>query len=151
MTVESGNPCDVENQLNVCVFYGSWHIGARIVHSISRIGAVHIKGQLVNTLDQSRESEAAAQIISQRMLGVAIIDAELCDANWSRVLEQSKRLDIPPIVIMAAGSNYTHYRRLSSQMGADYFFELPSELRELRSTIAELAEGEVSRVFADAA
>jgi DNA-binding NtrC family response regulator len=140
MIIESGNPCDVKEKMSVLIFYSSWPVGARIIHSLARIDTVHITGQFVNTLDQARESEAAIQIIRQRKPGVVIIDTELLDPTWSGVLKLSKRLDVPPIVIMTASSDYSHYRRIRTHLGADYFFELPTDLEELQSTIVKLAE-----------
>ncbi len=116
--------------MNIFVVYSSWYIGATISFVLSKVPDGYIIGE-------SRQAKTAIRLMSEKRPEIVIIDAELSNGMWEEVLEWSKGLLRIPLIIMIGPSGLPQYRATCLERGADYFFELPSEIECLRKTISE--------------
>ena len=117
--------------LTILVAYGSYHIGARIIHRLSQLQQIEIVGQ-------ARDVESALSQFVQEKPKLVILDALLSQGAGLGVLRSMKAQDSGCIVIMTSASNYPQYRKQCIKEGADYFFYLPDDIDSLCQTVAEL-------------
>jgi DNA-binding NarL/FixJ family response regulator len=117
--------------LNLIVVYGSHHVGASIVHYLSRLKNLAIVGQ-------SCVVEDAVQVLTAKRPHVVIVDAHLKDGLGLDVLHQTKLLGAQTVVIMTAASTHHQYRRECMRHGADYYYQLPDEIDSMMNTLSIL-------------
>jgi len=127
-----------EKQLTVLILYGSWHVGARLIHRLSRL-------RNVTVLMRSEKPGESIQLVAEMKPGIVVIDAQLGQGSGIEVLREVKSFTSPPIVIMTASSPYSQYRRECLRNGADLYFELPAQIEQLSNVVFELTD----RSFAD--
>lgn len=118
--------------LNLVVVYGSLYVGGSLTLHLSRLETVAIVGQ-------SSEVEEAVQMISSKRPHIVILDFELKGGLGLKVLQRTKQLEFPPVVIMTASSSYQQYRRQCLREGADFYFELPDEIEGMVKNLSDLA------------
>jgi two-component system LytT family response regulator len=116
--------------MNIFFVYGSWYIGATISYFLSKVQNGHIIGQ-------SRQIKTAIRMMSEKTPDIVIIDVELMDGMWEELLQWLKGISRVPLVIIIGPSSIPHYRTTCLKKGADFFFELPSEIERLQKTINE--------------
>lgn len=118
--------------LTILVAYGSWHIGARVIHRLNSVPDIEIIGQ-------AREADDALAQIVLRKPHLVILDVSLSQGTGFRVLQLLRGSDIKTAVMMTSTSTYSQYRKECMKAGADYFYYLPEDMEEMGAKVLELA------------
>jgi DNA-binding NarL/FixJ family response regulator len=96
----------------------------RIIHLLSGVGGVEIAGQAQNgfeATDRIRKIKPDAVILDIRMPGKNGIDT----------LQEIKKQNATPLIIMFTNYPYAQYRKKCLKAGADYFLDKSSEFDKL--------------------
>ena len=118
--------------LTILVAYGSWHIGARVIHRLSTLPCVQVIGQC-------READdAVAQVVTGRP-GLVVLDLLLARGDGLGVLRAIRRETPPPVVFMTSSTRYPQTRKECLREGADCFFTLPDDIDALVLAVEERA------------
>ena len=118
--------------MTIVVAFGSWHIGARVIHRLSRLRNVSIVGQ-------ARDAGEAMSQIAATEPRLVILDVLLSQGEGLGVLRAVKERPSPPLVMAASASAFAQVRRKWIREGADYYFYLPDEIDQMTNTVGELA------------
>jgi DNA-binding NarL/FixJ family response regulator len=73
---------------------------------------------------------------------VVILDIRMPGGNGFKALEQIKKRDNPPVVIMFTNYPFLQYRKRSMDLGADYFFYKAIEFEKLICLITDLIKAQ---------
>ena len=120
--------------VTILVAYGSWHIGARVIHRLSTLPCVRVIGQC-------READdAVAHVVTGRP-DLVVLDLLLARGDGLGVLRAIRREASPPVVFMTSSTRYPQTRRECLREGADSFFTLPDEIDALVLAVEERALG----------
>ena len=71
---------------------------------------------------------------------VVILDIRMPDGSGIDVLEQVKRFESPPVVIMFTNYPFPQYRKKCRDAGAEFFFDKSNESHKVIETLEFLAE-----------
>ncbi|HUI10206.1 MAG TPA: response regulator [Bacteroidota bacterium] len=118
--------------LTVLVAYGSWHIGARVIHRLNALPCVQVIGQ-------SREAGDTVAQVSAARPDLVVLDLLLADGDGLGVLRALRRSWPLPVVIMTSSARNPQTRKECLREGADYFFMLPEEIDGLCLAVSELS------------
>ncbi len=92
----------------------------RLKRRLERIAGVKVVGE-------SSDSEEATAMILNRKPDIAILNSSLRDGRAIEVLQQVKRLMVPPTIIIVT-DNPSHDNKTSCSLaGADFFFDKATE------------------------
>ena len=100
----------------------------RLVSLLSEIAGVEVVG----SVDSAEEGIAG---IALKQPDVAILDIRMPSGSGISVLEEIKRRDDPPTVIMLTNYPYPQYRKKCMDAGADYFFDKSNEFHMVAEVI----------------
>ena len=118
--------------LTVLVAYGSWHIGARVIH---RLGAI----PCVDVVAQARAADDAVAQAAVTRPALVVLDLLLSHGDGLAVLRALRRGTSPPVVIMTSSARDAWTRRECLRERAEHFFLLPDEIDALGRAVQELA------------
>ena len=109
----------------------------RLVSLLSEVDGVDVVG----SADNAEEGIAG---ISMTGPDVAILDIRMPSGSGISVLEEIKKRDDSPTVIMLTNYPYPQYRKKCMDAGADYFFDKSSEFYKVTEVLSRMIaeEGE---------
>jgi len=122
----------MKHVLTLLVAYGSWHIGARVIHRLSALPCVEVIGQ-------AREADDAIALAATTRPAAVVLDLLLAHGDGLGVLRKIRARGSSPVVIMTSSARYPQTRKECLREGADYFFTLPDEIDALCLAVQELA------------
>jgi len=108
---------------------------ARLVDIISEIKGTEIVGE-------ARNLEEVMEAVEKLSPDVVILDIRMPGGNGFTALEQIKKRENPPIVIMFTNYPFLQYRKRSMVLGADYFFYKAIEFEKLVGLITDLIKAQ---------
>ena len=69
---------------------------------------------------------------------VVLLDIRIKNESGVSVLEELKKGEDPPVVIMLTAFPYPQYRKVCQEKGADYFLEKTQEFEEIPRVLEEI-------------
>ncbi len=105
----------------------------RLVALLSEVNGVDVVGSAGSA------EEGIAGITAERP-DVAILDIRMPSGSGISVLEEMKRMENPPTIIMLTNYPYPQYRRKCLDAGADYFFDKSSEFSKVTDVLSRMVE-----------
>lgn len=87
----------------------------------------------------AKEPEDAIRSIMQEMPDLVILDIVLNNGNGFDVLKRIKTVGSKATIMMLTNYSYQHYREISWEMGADYFFDKSIEMEKALQAIQAMA------------
>lgn len=124
--------------LNVFLVEDSAVLRERLKQLISAIPHVSITGFADN-------ASGAIEQIAKSPPDVIVLDIQLKQSSGYEVLQQVKRRNAGPYVIVLTNYSYPQYRAKYMQAGADYFFDKSVEMDRLVHVIHLLASHSPNR------
>ncbi|TFH36696.1 MAG: response regulator [Dehalococcoidia bacterium] len=103
----------------------------RLVSLLSEVADVEVVG----CADNAEEGIAG---ISMKQPDVAILDIRMPSGSGISVLEEIKRRDSSPTIIMLTNYPYPQYRKKCMDAGADFFFDKSSEFHMVTEILARM-------------
>jgi DNA-binding NarL/FixJ family response regulator len=103
----------------------------RLVTLLSEVEGVEVVG----SADNAEEGIAG---ISMKQPDVAILDIRMPSGSGISVLEEVKKRDDSPVVIMLTNYPYPQYRKKCMEAGADYFFDKSSEFHMVTDVLSRM-------------
>lgn len=122
----------METPLRIFIAYGSWHVGARVIHRLTSEPNVELVGQ-------AREANNTLALIALKKPDLVVLDVSLADGSGISVLRSLKSVSTAIIVIMTSTSTYPQYRKECLKAGADFFYYLPDEIEEMSRKVSAFA------------
>ena len=119
--------------LKVLIADDSVMICNRLTEAIQPIPGLEIVGE-------AHDGVEALQAIGTLKPDVVILDIRLPGINGLGVLEEIKRAQSSPTVIMLTNFPYLQYRQKAISLGADYFFEKSIEFNKAVEVLMKLHE-----------
>ena len=110
----------------------------RLSSILSEIEEVRIVGQAENSIE-------AVKAVKNLKPDVVILDIRLPGKHGIFALEEIKKIENPPIVIMFTNFPYLQYRKKCMNAGADFFFYKAVEFESLVNTIKKLIKANQHR------
>lgn len=107
----------------------------RLVSLLSEVDGV----QVVGSADNAEEGIAGISITEP---DVAILDIRMPSGSGISVLEEIKKRDDSPTVIMLTNYPYPQYRKKCMDAGADYFFDKSSEFYKVTEVLSRMVAEE---------
>ena len=104
-----------------------------LADALSGYSRIEIVGEAVN-------GQQALESVRRLAPDVVILDIRMPDGNGIEVLEQLKKSEGPPVVIMFTNYPFPQYRNKCREVGAEYFFEKSSESHKVIETLEVLAD-----------
>jgi len=104
----------------------------RLVAVISDIKNAKLVGQAVNV-------QEAIEGIRRLKPDVVILDIRMPGGSGLQVLEQVKSGQSPPTVIILTAFPLLQYRKRTEALGAEYFFDKPTDFDRLVEVLKQLA------------
>jgi DNA-binding NarL/FixJ family response regulator len=118
--------------MNVFIVDDSKIVVEKLTAMLSAIDGVECVGHARNALDAIRS-------IVEMKPDVVILDIRLNGGgNGMDVLEQIKKENPPPVVIMLTNYPYPQYRKKCQGLGADFFFDKVTDIEKLYETFDQL-------------
>lgn len=117
--------------MKVYVVDDSTLVRERLVALLSEIPGVQVIGSAENA------DEGLAGITMKRP-DIAILDIRMASGSGISVLEELKKREDCPTVIMLTNYPYPQYRRKCMEAGADYFFDKSSEFSKLTDVLSRM-------------
>ncbi len=124
-----------KRHLKVLVADDSPLIRERLAAVISDIENAELVGQAENVQD-------AVDGIRCLKPDVAILDIRMPGGSGLQVLEQAKAGQSPPVVIMLTAFPLPPYRKRCEALGADYFFDKPTDFDRVAVVLKQLIAGQ---------
>ncbi|MBI1993922.1 MAG: response regulator transcription factor [Deltaproteobacteria bacterium] len=118
--------------MKVFIAYGLEIVRERLKVMLGELKDVQIIGE---TEDYA---EAAESILRLKPDGV-ILDVHLSGGGGIEVLEEIKKNEPSPVVIMLANHPSFEYRKICQELGANYFFDRSTELDKIVDLLRRLA------------
>ncbi len=103
----------------------------RLITLLNDIDGVDIVGSADN-------ADAGIANIAEHRPDVAILDIRMPSGSGILVLNEVKKLDDPPTVIMLTNYPYPHYRSRCMDSGADYFFDKSNEFEQVIEVLEQM-------------
>ena len=107
----------------------------RLVSLLSEVDGVEVVG----SADNAEEGIAGISITEP---DVAILDIRMPSGSGISVLEEIKKRDDSPTVIMLTNYPYPQYRKKCMDAGADYFFDKSSEFYKVTEVLSRMVAEE---------
>ena len=103
----------------------------RLVALLSEVDGIDVVGSAAS-------SEEGIAGITAHEPDVAILDIRMPAGSGISVLEEIRRREKPPTIIMLTNYPYPQYRRKCMDAGADYFFDKSSEFSKVTDVLARM-------------
>jgi len=107
----------------------------RLVSLLSEVDGVDVVG----SADNAEEGIAGISITEP---DVAILDIRMPSGSGISVLEEIKKREDSPTVIMLTNYPYPQYRKKCMDAGADYFFDKSSEFYKVTEVLSRMVAEE---------
>lgn len=107
------------------------HFRDRLKRRLEKIAGVNVVGE-------SSDSEEATAMILNRKPDIAILNSSLRDGRGIKVLQQIKRLMVPPTIIVVTDDPSHDNRTACALAGADFFFDKATEDHAMINTVRRL-------------
>ena len=125
--------------MKVLIVDDSKIVSERLQQMLVNIAGVEIVGQAQNARD-------AIASISESKPDVVILDIRLHGPNGIEVLKDIRNKKLPICVIMLTNYPYPQYRKKCEELGADYFFDKVTEIKDIPNVIKKLARDKPENV-----
>ncbi len=123
-----------KRHLKVLVADDSPLIRERLAAVISDIENAELVGQAENV-------QEAIESIRRLKPDVVILDIRMPGGSGLQVLEQAKAGQSPPVVIVLTSFPLPPYRKRCEALGADYFFDKPTDFDRVAEVFKQLVVG----------
>ena len=130
--------------LKVLVVDNSVMVCSRLMEAIQPVPGIEIVGEVHDGVE-------AIQAVKTINPDVVILDIRLPGINGLGVLEEIKKTQPSPIVMMLTNFPYLQYRQKAISLGADYFFEKSIEFNTAVEVLMKLHEQRQANESAPAA
>jgi len=117
--------------MNVFIVENSNFLRERLMRLLSQQRAIEVIGSAATPAQ-------AVQEIRRLQPDVVLLDIRLDGGNGLQVLQQIKKEDNAPVVIVLTNYPYPQYRARYLASGADYFFDKSTELNSLLDVLQQL-------------
>ncbi|HPL30594.1 MAG TPA: response regulator transcription factor [Anaerolineae bacterium] len=107
-----------------------------------RLVALLLEVPGVDVVGTAESAEEAIAGIAMLRPDVAILDIRMPSGSGISVLEEVKKKEDAPIVMMLTNYPYPQYRKKCMDAGADYFFDKSSEFHKVTDVLARMIAGE---------
>jgi len=95
----------------------------------------------VELVGEASSGQAALESIRRLKPDVVILDIHMADGpNGIRILEQIKKDDDPPVIVMLTNYSFEQYRRKCLEAGADFFFDKSTEFEKVPEVLKALGQ-----------
>jgi len=108
-------------------------IRERIIGMLSVVRGIEITGQ-------AQDAPEATDSIKRLKPDVVILDIQMPGGSGIDVLQQIKRAEPAPIVMMLTNHPYSPYREKCLKAGAEFFFDKSTEFEKVREALGELIQ-----------
>ena len=92
----------------------------------------------IEIVGRARDGQTAIHLINKQCPDVVVLDIRMPKQNGMDVLQNIKRNDSVPLVIIFTNFPYPQYRKRCTQLGADFFFDKSTEFQELKNIFNKL-------------
>lgn len=120
--------------MKVLVVDDSAIVGERLASILSEFIEVEL-------LDQVKNGIEAVERIRTLKPDVVILDIGLPGRNGMEILEEVKRQESAPFVVILTNYPYPQYQQRCAEAGADFFFDKSIEFDRVPQTIKQLIHG----------
>jgi DNA-binding NarL/FixJ family response regulator len=103
----------------------------RLVTLLSEVQGVEVVGS-------AESAEEGIAGISLKEPDVVVLDIRMPSGSGISVLEEIKKRDAAPVVIMLTNYPYPQYRKKCMDAGADYFFDKSSEFHKVTDVLSRM-------------
>lgn len=103
-----------------------------------RLVALLAEVEGIDVVGSAASSEEGIAGITAHEPDVAILDIRMPAGSGISVLEEIRRSEKPPTIIMLTNYPYPQYRRKCMDAGADYFFDKSSEFNKVTDVLARM-------------
>ena len=100
---------------------------------------VEIAGEADNPYDGIKDIQRLAP-------DVVILDIRMPDGNGIDIIEEIKRINSPPTVIMFTNYPYRQYREKCMDLGADFFFEKSRDFEKVLEVLEQMIPSSYEKV-----
>ncbi|HZQ06200.1 MAG TPA: response regulator transcription factor [Anaerolineae bacterium] len=117
--------------MNVFIVENSNFLRERLMRLLSQQRAIEVIGSAATPVQ-------AVQEIRRLKPDVVLLDIRLDGGNGLQVLQQIKKDQKPPVVVVLTNYPYPQYRARYLANGADYFFDKSTELNSMLDVLQQL-------------
>jgi DNA-binding NarL/FixJ family response regulator len=103
----------------------------RLIEMLSELPEIEIIGQ-------AEDGIQATKLIEKLNPDVVILDIRMPGGSGIDVLEDIKKINAVPIVIILTNYPYPQYRKKCMKAGADYFFDKATEFEKVTEVLIKL-------------
>ena len=118
-------------KLTVFIADDSAFIRERLPDMLAEITGVEVIGQAADGIE-------AVNSVGKLKPDIVVLDIRMPGKNGMEVLQEIKKFEPAPCVIILTNYPYPQYRKKCLDMGADYFFDKSTDFDRLFSVIKQL-------------
>ena len=93
----------------------------------------------VETISQAKGSLEALESLRKLKPDIVILDIQMPGGSGIGLLQEMKKGNKPPLVIVLTNQSYPQYRRKCLDAGADFFFDKSAEFDKVAETLEKLS------------
>jgi len=105
----------------------------RLIEMLSELPEIEIIGQVQDGIQ-------ATNLIQKLNPDVVILDIRMPRGNGIDALQNIKKNNLAPIVIMLTNYPYPQYQKKCMKAGADYFFDKATEFEKVTEVLGQLIQ-----------
>lgn len=105
-----------------------------------RLAALVSELEGVELVGQTGDAYEAFEAIEQLRPDVVILDIRVPGGNTLQMLAVVKKIAVAPVVIMLTAFPYPQYRQKCLEVGADYFFDKPTEFDRVVQVLEKMRD-----------
>lgn len=94
--------------------------------------------QKVETISQAKDPIEAIESLHELKPDIVILDIEMPGGSGIGLLQEMKKGNKPPLVIVLTNQSYSQYRRRCLDAGADFFFDKSTEFDKVADVLNQL-------------
>lgn len=94
----------------------------------------------IEIVGEARNVSEALNSIKKLHPDVVILDIKMPGGNGISVLENIKKIELAPVVIMLTNYPYPQYRKKCMDLGADFFFDKSTEFEKVMEVLEQLIQ-----------
>jgi len=96
----------------------------------------------LENVSQARDSLEAISSFQKLNPEVVILDIRMPGGSGIDVLQEIKKSNQPPVVIVLTNYSYSQYRRKCLDAGADFFFDKSTEFDKVTEVLNQLSQNQ---------